>query len=78
MIIRREHYAELSWWKWTKLRGRLFWSRLTGGLPRVLGLSAVRTLPQDLEGASEFKHSCQHCGSHGHIKLSSSGNRDLQ
>ena len=37
MILKREHYAELSWWRWARLRMILAWSRYTGGFARVLG-----------------------------------------
>jgi len=37
MILKREHYADLSWWQWAKLRMALAWSRYTGGFARVLG-----------------------------------------
>jgi len=37
MILKRNHYLELSWWQWARLRAVLAWSRYTGGFARTLG-----------------------------------------
>lgn len=43
MILQRQHYAELPWWRWAHLRATLALARMTGGFGRSLGIErAVR------------------------------------
>ncbi len=37
MILKKEYYVELSWWRWAQLRALLAWSRHSGGFARMLG-----------------------------------------
>ncbi len=42
MILPREYYADLSWWKWLVLRVKLSWWRYSGGFARALGADGER------------------------------------
>jgi ferredoxin len=42
MILQREHYTELPWWKWAQLRMILAWARLFGGFARAVGVDRLR------------------------------------
>ena len=68
MIIRREHYAELSWWEWTRLRGMLAWARFTGGFARSLGLENSGLIqPTSVQQKTATSVStCSRCGALGH------------
>ena len=68
MIIRREHYAELSWWQWTRLRSRLAWARFTGGFARALGLEntgIIQTTPVQQNTVTSVS-TCSRSGALGH------------
>ncbi len=41
MILQRQHYTELSWWKWARLRMVLAWARLFGGFARAVGVDRL-------------------------------------
>lgn len=42
MILQRQHYTELPWWKWAQLRLILAWARLSGGFARAVGVDRLR------------------------------------
>jgi hypothetical protein len=41
MILQRQHYTELPWWKWAHLRGILAWTRISGGFARAVGIDRL-------------------------------------
>ena len=71
MIIRRENYSELSWWKWTRLRGILAWARFTGGFARSLRLENTGVMQASSQHNSQTSNaSCPKCGSISHCEIS--------
>ena len=41
MILQRQHYTELPWWKWAQLRAILAWTRISGGFAHAVGIDRL-------------------------------------
>ncbi len=68
MSLKREHYQELTWWRWARLRLLMGWGRLSGRFQRGLGLEQSKSwqnhMAQEVLPQSDVQ--CPFCGALGH------------
>jgi ferredoxin len=55
MILERLHYVPIGWWKWAKVRMRLFGYRLSGGFNKRIGLHPHFEMVNSLQESLSFK-----------------------